>query len=372
MLVTGGSGTLILDYNTPNVEYMKIPQFEVTGGNTIFRSRVPATIDLNLGYAGIALVIGGGTMSFQSTAATTYTTGSLNAGGLPWGTYASTGTINISNATTTVYSSGQVTIGQSDNNGGDGVGTLNVTDATLTTASDIMLGFVGGTGSMTVNGHTAKVNAVNIQAGFVWGGSPSTDQGVGHVTVNDGTVNVSGWVVLGAVGSIGDWTQNGGTTTCGTGMCVGQWDYYNGTTAGSGTLTLKGGVLVTPVIRPDSYLAAGVYPAGNGTVYFDGGTLTASADNLTGFMTTQGVGDTLNLYVSTGGANIDTGGHTVYQALWLQHDPALGPAGRRFDQTRRRHVGSVYEPVVYRANHCQRRHAGLGGRQCHPHYPRCR
>ena len=41
VLVTGGAGTLILDYNTPNTEYMKISHFEVTGGNTILQSRAP-------------------------------------------------------------------------------------------------------------------------------------------------------------------------------------------------------------------------------------------------------------------------------------------------------------------------------------------
>ena len=244
-----------------------------------------------------------------------------------------------------MYASGQVTIGQSDNAGSDGVGTLNVTDATLTTPNDIMLGYVGGTGSMTVNG-SAKVNALDIQAGWAWGGSPVTDVGIGHITVNNGTVNVTNWLIVGSAGGVGDMTINGGTTTVGIGTIVGQWDYNNGATVGSGTLTLKGGVLVTPSIQTYSDLSE-TYSEPNGTVYFDGGTVTASADALTGFMFSQGVGDTLNLYVTTGGALIDTAGHTVNQTLWLQHDPALGPrAGRRFDQARRRNVGSVYEPVV--------------------------
>jgi autotransporter-associated beta strand protein len=328
---------------------------------------------------GILDVQNGGTVTFQSSAATTFVVPSVLATGWQGGT----GTITILGNTTTVNvgawmgvardvssSTGTVVVGAANGSdaptlnvgqfldvgyfgtgnmtinggshvnvaggmniadGGNGVGSDGVGNVTLngnsslTAGSDILMAVYGGTGTLVVNGTSHVSTATNLQVGYGWGSDPVADQGVGIVKVNGGQVNAAGWIILGASGSQGSWTQTAGTTTCG-GFCVGQWDNFYATSTGSGTLTLSGGTLITSQVRPDSDLSVtyGALSLGHGTVILNGGILQASADNLTGFINTQGVGDTMNVYASTGGALIDTAGHTVLQTLPFQHDPALG------------------------------------------------
>ena len=332
MLVTGGSGTLILDYNTPNTEYMKIPTLGVTAGNTIVQSRASgAVIDLGLGYAGPVIVSGTGTLTLRSTAATTFVTPQLVSVG---DSGPGTTCLNISGPTTTVslgqnyagWTTASVILGTTGAvSGADGVGNMHVTDATVNCSSEIIMGLYGGTGNLLVDGN-AHIITNNIEAGYQWGIDPVANVGTGHVIVaGNARVNLSGVIVIGSVGGSGTWDQNGGTTTAAGGVCVGQGDYeaWNVLASGEGTLTLTNGVLATPFISNYSWGA----PWTTSTlVQFNGGTLKATA-NATDFINTglfgAPTGNTFNLMVLAGGAVIDTNGFNVNLEVWLQHGSGL-------------------------------------------------
>jgi autotransporter-associated beta strand protein len=193
-------------------------------------------------------------------------------------------------------------------------------------ASDLNMAVYGGTGTLVVNG-TSNLSAPVIRVGMQWGTDAVVDVGVGHVTINGGTVN-GGTTVIGADGGVGTWTQNGGTTTTPGGLYIGQYDYDAGNTAapGAGTLTLKGGVVATPFIT--NYTLAGW--ATTGLVQFDGGILQATA-NAANFidvaLSGTAAAGTLDLMVLAGGAKIDTNGFNVNLARYMQHGSGTATDG---------------------------------------------
>jgi autotransporter-associated beta strand protein len=197
-----------------------------------------------------------------------------------------------------------------------GHGTVNITDATVNTR-DIMMGYIGGVGTLNVKGN-AHLNAANITQGFNFGGWTVPSQGVGNVNVYDNsTVNVAGTITDGGCGGIGTWTQYGGTTTATAGVALGQADFWD-SIAGTATLNLKGGVFATPFIS--NYSIPGNTLVPTGVVEFDGGTLMASgsgtnagfivpgAFNIPSSTDTRG---SISLLVMAGGAKIDTNGFHI-------------------------------------------------------------
>ena len=116
---------------------------------------------------------------------------------------------------------------------GDSAGTTNSltvkANATVTMKGQLQLGTVnGGTGNVVVDGGTLTTLG-QLRLGQVSGGK-------GNVTVNDGMLNVASFLVVGGVGGTGTLTINGGVvknTACD--MTIGE------NANGSGTVTINAG-----------------------------------------------------------------------------------------------------------------------------------
>ncbi|HZZ42626.1 MAG TPA: autotransporter-associated beta strand repeat-containing protein [Tepidisphaeraceae bacterium] len=158
-----------------------------------------------------------------------------------------------------------------------GTGTLNLNSGTITqkTGNWFDVG-AGGTGTANVNGGT--LNALQMYIGETGGGN-------GTLNINAGSVNITNNSIFANAGMVtGNLNLNGGTLT------AFGFQAHNG-----------GGM-------------------GNGTFTFNGGTLRASADNA------AFVGAQVTSVVSTGGAKIDTNGHSVTMGSALTHNTSLSVA----------------------------------------------
>jgi autotransporter-associated beta strand protein/T5SS/PEP-CTERM-associated repeat protein len=156
------------------------------------------------------------------------------------------------------------------------------------------------------------VNVIDI--GFFPGSvGKVTVGGTSTMRVNNGNVNFPAYPAI-AVGDGG-----AGTLTIQDQALVQTNSFWLGATAqsgsqgGAGTLYLNGGTLSVPAIQNDG--------GTTGDIYFNGGTLQATASS-NNFISTGG---TLNAYVQTGGAVIDSNGNDITISQALLHD-AGGPA----------------------------------------------
>ena len=123
--------------------------------------------------------------------------------------------------------------------------------------------YVGGVGELNINGGTfAQSNAANL---LIIG-----EEGTGTLNLNSGAVNVTGGLRIGHLAT------------------------------GNGTVNLNGGTLATPNVLK-------TVAGSTATWKFNGGTLKTTADS-TDFL--QGI-PAASISVATGGAIIDTDGHTV-------------------------------------------------------------
>lgn len=160
---------------------------------------------------------------------------------------------------------------------GGATGTVNLYDGTITQQTKNWFTIAsGGTGTVNVFGGT-----LNVLQAYIG----ETGSGTGTLNINGGSVNFTNNSILSNAGSVtGNLNLNGGTLT------AFGFQAHNGGGTGKGTFT------------------------------FNGGTLRASTDNGTF------IGAAVTSVVSTGGAKIDTNGHSVTIGSALTHDASLGGA----------------------------------------------
>ena len=171
-----------------------------TGGTTISAGTLTITADANLGDAGGALTLNGGTLASAQTAGITMTR-TINVG-------SAGGTIQLNNKTAT-SGSNKITLGTTGQLTGSGALTLN--NAGLLSIGAANTGF---SGNWTLNGGTVELT--NNQAA-----------GTGSITVNSGAeLSTLGSQITNAL------TLNGGVIS---------WDYYSGSGNYQGPITLQSG-----------------------------------------------------------------------------------------------------------------------------------
>ncbi|MBN2216559.1 MAG: PEP-CTERM sorting domain-containing protein [Pirellulales bacterium] len=184
--------------------------------------------------------------------------------------------------------------------------------AKLIVYDSFCIGFLGGYGDLTVGdrGVVTHGSAGNIYVGH--GIHDLIVVGSGAVTIESGgtfdNTSSTGTVNIGGEGSVGSWTQNGGSMLNAQGV-------YLGYDAGTGTLNLNGGVFKAAFIRSDDTTSAPV----SSIVNFNGGTLRAAADD-TNFVGDTGTTSYLVANVQSGGAVIDTNGFNVTITSALTED----------------------------------------------------
>ena len=306
---------------------------------------------------------GTGTLNLSGTAVLNQTTTGefhIGEGSNAPGDPITTGIVNVSGSAVVNSTGGDVEIGYQRN----GNGTLTVEDNAAfnfkpsPSAKWFFIGrYLGGTGGTAPSGTmTVKDNATFTFQGagdsrFFVGGDGAGTTGTLNIQ-NNATVNLQGWCYLGWFGGTGTVNQSGGTVTYNGlgnlvvggygGASTGTWNQTGGTfnctttpvvlTDGpnnTGNYYLSGGTLNTMGIQMGIPWDSGTSSTGN--FYFNGGTLRASASS-TNFITQNntngGNSGTFNVYVSSGGANIDTNGYnvTVAAPVELVEDPA-SPGG---------------------------------------------
>jgi fibronectin-binding autotransporter adhesin len=283
------------------------------------------------------------------------------------------GSITLSDTSSLSVSGGNFFVGESDG----AAMTLNVngTSTINASAATLNVGINSAKGVVNLNGGTISVGSMRVGAGA---NLNSTAQGT--VTVNSGTLNSEGDVMLGFAGSgaggdIGKLIINNGTVNVATGTkrsfnmnqwdtCASQLDVNGGTlnlnaetdihfaignNTGTNVINLNGGSITffsdnattvggTGVVNMHQGNGATVQNAFNlngGTLTtssilssnasgtrlfsFHGGTLKATMDAVS--LLDLGAGDA-HAYVRTGGAIIDTDSKNVIVASALEHSPA--------------------------------------------------
>jgi len=255
----------------------------VTGGNVFFVGQNGGTGTYNL--SGNAVLTSSKTLNvgynststgiFNMTGGTLTVTNSVNIGGRgAAGDGTPTATFNMSAGTFT--STSWFSIGES---GVGSVGVFNLSGGTVNAATSggtaVNLGDRdGSSGTLNVSGGTFNSTGGGIQVGNHWTGSG----------VNTGTLTITN------------------TGVVNTGPSSGNGIKLASSAASTGTVNLGGGILMTHRIQNGS---------GSGTFNFNGGTLTATANNAT-FM--QGLSAA---YVLASGAIIDTTNFSVTIAQGL-------------------------------------------------------
>ena len=290
----GGNGNQTLTFNVADVTGNANPDLTInaTLQNNIFG---PAT------SAGSLTKTGAGTLTL--TGANTYT----------GTTTVSAGTLNVTGSYTPGVTTGSVFVA----NGGSltfamGAGTANFYGDGF--GNSMQIG-EASTGTLTLQSGTVNVNTLtggstaSLRLGGYVGGN-------GTIVVNGGALNVPGRILIAANGnaaSSGTLTINGGAVNMGT---VGSGSY---TDPGSGVLWFGGGT-TTVNLNGGTLALFSLYNQGGGavTVNLNGGTLKAIANN------TTFVNGALTMKVQAGGAVIDTSTFGITIATALVHDAALG------------------------------------------------
>jgi autotransporter-associated beta strand protein len=187
--------------------------------------------------------------------------------------------------------------------------------------------FYNGTLTLGRSGNTIDNAALTLNTGafYLANGSGAS----GKVIVNSGAVTGSGMTCLGmGYGTAtSEWKQEGGTTN------LGNCPVYLGghSTAGgysTNTLRLDGGVFAAAKFSPDPACTADELNNIVDKIYFNGGTLRATADSTTagGFLAFGSLAH-FNAYVQSRGAVIDTNSHDVLIASALSADPGSTGGG---------------------------------------------
>jgi autotransporter-associated beta strand protein len=232
--------------------------------------------------------------------------------------------ITMNDSSTISTGTGDLTIGN-----GYGTGTLNLNNTSTASIGHIAaIGAYGGVGNVNVN-DSAHFTAANVDLGINWG-NVYADLGHGNFTVAGvgAVVTVTGAgtgrgpvtgtefpnsLIIGAIGGVGVWNQNAGTTISVNPVILGEYDWYTwdvppgggGQSPGSGTLNLNGGTFVAPSIVTRSLVGLNPPAVTTGVINFNGGVLKASAAS-THFIATDTANASMTLKVLAGGAILDT------------------------------------------------------------------
>jgi autotransporter-associated beta strand protein len=225
------------------------------------------------------------------------------------------GVVNINGGTVSVGSLG---IGQGNNNVASAKGTVTVNSGSLNSEGDLMIGFAGSGanghfGKLFINGGTVKVATATKR----WFIMSQWDTASSQVDVNGGTLQLSANTDI-------RFAISGNTGTNVFNLNSGAVTFYsdNATTVGgTGVVDLHQGTGTT--VRNTFNLNGGTLTvfgivsantSGNRTLNFNGGTLKAVADNAS-FVSLNSGSATAN--IRSGGAIIDTAGFnvTIPQAL---------------------------------------------------------
>jgi fibronectin-binding autotransporter adhesin len=199
-------------------------------------------------------------------------------------------------------------------------GGLAMTPWGTASKSGVNVGMNGGSGVVTLNGNSLLDASCTANSSGGTGGSFSNVVAIGLAN-SSGTVTVGGTSTLRA--DHGSPVSNGSIISVGEGGAgvlivqdQGQVQAANfnlggtfyGTSGGAGSLYLNGGTVSVPAVQNDS--------GATGNVWFNGGTLQATA----GSANFISAGGTLNAYVQSGGAVIDSNGNNITINQPLQHD----------------------------------------------------
>lgn len=276
----------------------------------------PAIVNLN---SGGTLTTATTAVGYTGTGIFNQTGGTHNTGFLRMSAAYTGGSMPVSNGTYSM-SGGQFNVGGMII-GDQAPAAFNHTGGTVAVTNGIELGS-GSTYSLS--GPSSSLTASNIRLGGY--------RGLGTFTQTDGAVTIAGELPYAGYLSVGDanggvYNLNGGTLSTaetdlgyegagvinqngGTHTIINAGTLYMGFYGGSsGTYNLNGGTIQLGNIAG----ADGV-----STFNFKGGTLKAAADQPT-FVT-----GLTNANVQTGGARIDSNGHTIMIDQPLLHDAALG------------------------------------------------
>jgi fibronectin-binding autotransporter adhesin len=258
-----GAGTMVLSGNNTYTGETHVNDgvLSITGGTTGV-----STANIRVQPTGTAtLDISGGTVNANLLDVGDYTTG--------------TAIMNMS-GTSSLTTAGEVWIGQASGSNG----TINLSgNASITSNSWFCVGRDSGTGVFNMNGGTVnKLGGGNFIVGSLGG--------TGTVYLNKGTINNNASLILGENSSTGPANAT----------------FYLGDNSGNAA-----------VVQARTVETWGT---SLGTLYFNGGTLQATADS------TNYIVGVANLYVQTGGAKIDTNGHniTIASGLWSGTSPDGG------------------------------------------------
>lgn len=186
--------------------------------------------------------------------------------------------------------------------------------------NSVMIGN-GSSGSLTLNSGNVTIRNASNNTGSIQLGTNS-DTTVGVLTINGGTMQVDGRILIAAnkSGAQGTLTMNGGQLTLGVPgaytesgdpACGNLWFGY-----GTSTVNLNGGTISLFGVKNNG-------PKDGSTFNFNGGTLQAVADNDASFLTPMG---SMKFYVKQSGAVFDTNGHNVTVSAKLEQGTGEGDA----------------------------------------------
>ena len=208
-------------------------------------------------------------------------------------------TINLNDSS--IYSGGNRTmVGW---NGGTGVVTI-ANSATLVVNAWMSIGNQGGVGSVLVKDNGSLI----LPSGVSDLNICDVGAGQGSLTImNNGSVSANNLFVGKGAGSVGTFTQSGGTTTGKNGG--GTYIEVGSSASASGTVNLNAGILKARQIQS-------VNGTANSTFNFNGGLLVAAVDAAQG-VNNNFMNNLTAANIMTGGANIDSGTNyiTIAQAL---------------------------------------------------------
>ena len=178
--------------------------------------------------------------------------------------------------------------------------------------NSVMIGN-GSSGSLTLDSGNVTIRNASNNTGSIQLGTNS-DSTVGVLTINGGTMQVDGRILIAAnkTGAKGTLTINGGQLTLGVPgayaesgdpACGNLWFGY-----GTSAVNLNGGTISLFGVKDNG-------PKDGSTFNFNGGTLQAAADNDASFLTPMG---SMKFYVKQGGAVFDTNGFNVTVSATLE------------------------------------------------------
>jgi len=205
--------------------------------------------------------------------------------------------------------SGSATIGGSDY----GPATSYTQTGGTVTGGSLELGYVVGGGSNSGTSVTYNLSAGVFSMSNLTLGVTGFNYGSSYFFQTGGTASIGGILRLGAgsASNTGQYTLSGGTLTAGELLLAGKNSITNARFA------LNGGTLVTSNITTGGGSGYG----SNGLLLFNGGTL--QADPNTTSPATGWINSGTTVYVSTGGALLDTAGADQTINAALLHDPSL-------------------------------------------------